>query len=301
MNFQRLLYEAQSCECDIPKKLKPLVDEIMKATANEFSPAIANKINQIWATKIIHSIYDEHWQKWQIVENSDYFFDHVLRIASEGYLPNSQDVLRAKPPSTPDKPVSYKDKIFKVWLPKGAKIEFSYNPDEKLGEILTQVRQQKDIPEEPPYVVWDSHGIILTEFNQIPLGQLETLEIYYFPEGMKPLHLLPAPNKKLRRLSGNPNLQKDPRRINGILSSKDRTHSTKNVSQKIDKRSGLLSLNIQEANNIANDHDSIEYVYVVVNDGIGEKRYRTIPVTNAVNTKIAWNQSFKFNVPTTYI
>eukprot|EP01124_Arcella_intermedia_P007201 TRINITY_DN14360_c1_g3_i1.p1 TRINITY_DN14360_c1_g3~~TRINITY_DN14360_c1_g3_i1.p1 ORF type:complete len:820 (-),score=174.67 TRINITY_DN14360_c1_g3_i1:129-2588(-) len=314
-NFQRLLYQAQEYNFDFPKKIKPAVDDIMKAKIEDFGSDLAAKINTVWQTKTIHSLYEEYWEKWQIAENADYFFDHVVRISSTGFLPNSQDMLRAK-----QKSKSYKDKTFKVWLPKGAKLEFDYNPDETLGDILNKVKHQKLLSEETPYLPWDSKGVILVGSDQITLSQMESLEIYYYPEGSKPTLLNASQNtKKTRRLSGgnhSPSAVRNERISRNIFSSKP-YHSKANilVSNTVahEKRSGTLSVTIHDAQNLAINTETFQTIYLIISDASGEKRYRSLPIPVPppipvmvpggpvpVYPKLSWEQTFKFPVATDY-
>jgi len=287
-NFQRMLYQAQESEIDIPKKVKLHVADIMKATMVDFNAELANKICQIWAQKLFHQLYQDYWQKWQITENADYFFDHVNRIADEGYLPNTQDVLRSKP-SSPEKQKSYKDKIFKVWLPKGAKVEITWNPETLLGDVLKTVREQKDIPA-TGYVAWDAQGFALEGQENIPLGQIEALEIYYFPEGTNPVNVLQKVTPS--------NVRKE-RLGRSWAVVKTGQPSSQKATEELEKRNGTISFTIHDTSHLAN-HGSFENLYVSIIDN-NDKRYRTIPIPNSVPLKLTWDQTFKFNVSTSYI
>ncbi|KAM6503012.1 heterotrimeric G-protein alpha subunit, GPA3-like protein [Amanita muscaria] len=61
-----------------------------------FSPEIADAIHQFHKDPAVQKIIDEHVSEFYLMDNAEYFFEHVLRIGSTGYRPNETDVLRAR-------------------------------------------------------------------------------------------------------------------------------------------------------------------------------------------------------------
>ncbi|KAG6333934.1 hypothetical protein ID866_5156 [Astraeus odoratus] len=64
-----------------------------------FSPDIAKAIHDLWQDPIMPTVLD-HSTQFYLMDSAAYFFGSVLRIGSPNYLPNVDDVLRARAKST---------------------------------------------------------------------------------------------------------------------------------------------------------------------------------------------------------
>ncbi|KAG9310528.1 guanine nucleotide binding protein, alpha subunit [Chiua virens] len=65
----------------------------------EFSPEIAEAIDQLWKDPIIPQLMD-HTSQFYLMDSAVYFFTDVLRIGAPKYLPTENDILRARLKST---------------------------------------------------------------------------------------------------------------------------------------------------------------------------------------------------------
>eukprot|EP01125_Pyxidicula_operculata_P009894 TRINITY_DN3256_c0_g1_i2.p1 TRINITY_DN3256_c0_g1~~TRINITY_DN3256_c0_g1_i2.p1 ORF type:complete len:677 (-),score=108.92 TRINITY_DN3256_c0_g1_i2:1397-3427(-) len=295
MNFQRLLYQAQSCN-EFPKRFQSLVPELLQVSPQALDQNTAEKIQTIWSSKKVRELYQQNCSTWQIPENSDYFFDNIARIGSPDYVPNSQDALRAKPTSAN---IGYKDLIFKVWVKPGPKFEIPYEPDIILADVIEKVRKDRNIlksSESPAYIVLDSDNHKIENLD-IPLSSLEKFEIHFVPEDTKISSALKSPKKDNVK-----NKKKSWGRL-GPGSNGSSTITSKRKSSKVlsalTKRRGLMTVTINHADNLANNNAFYEFLYVVVSDTLFDKCYRSHVISNE-NDKIAWNQTFKFNVMYSY-
>jgi hypothetical protein len=60
---------------------------------------LGEHIKKLWADPTIQTTYD-HQAEFQLNDSAKYFFDQIDTIATLGYVPSEQDVLRSRAPTT---------------------------------------------------------------------------------------------------------------------------------------------------------------------------------------------------------
>jgi len=61
---------------------------------------ITEAIHNIWQDDVIKQFLDDHSSAFYLMDSGPYFFTHVLRIGAPDYIPNLDDVLRARAKTT---------------------------------------------------------------------------------------------------------------------------------------------------------------------------------------------------------
>ncbi|KAF8989496.1 heterotrimeric G-protein alpha subunit, GPA3-like protein [Cyathus striatus] len=61
-----------------------------------FNHEIAEAIDVLWRDPVITRVMDEHSDEFYLMDSANYFFKEVMRIGEPDYLPNQDDVLRAR-------------------------------------------------------------------------------------------------------------------------------------------------------------------------------------------------------------
>ncbi|KAF8995832.1 heterotrimeric G-protein alpha subunit, GPA3-like protein [Cyathus striatus] len=61
-----------------------------------FNHEIAEAIDVLWKDPVITRVMDEHSDEFYLMDSANYFFKEVMRIGEPDYLPNQDDVLRAR-------------------------------------------------------------------------------------------------------------------------------------------------------------------------------------------------------------
>ncbi|KAG5720177.1 Guanine nucleotide-binding protein subunit alpha [Termitomyces sp. T112] len=82
---------------ELPNRI--LADRILAYrfdSQDEFDPAVASAIHQVWKDPVVPKVMDEHSSDFYLMDSASYFFGEVLRIGTPGYCPNETDVLRAR-------------------------------------------------------------------------------------------------------------------------------------------------------------------------------------------------------------
>ncbi|KAF2719280.1 G-protein alpha subunit [Polychaeton citri CBS 116435] len=62
-------------------------------------PRISEAITSLWKDPCVPKVF-EHQSEFYLMDSAPYFFDEVARICGEDYIPNEQDVLRARTKTT---------------------------------------------------------------------------------------------------------------------------------------------------------------------------------------------------------
>ncbi|KAF9260789.1 heterotrimeric G-protein alpha subunit, GPA3-like protein [Marasmius fiardii PR-910] len=84
---------------------RALTDKIAEYELNEsngsaLTPEIAEAIHYFWQDPMVTKVIDGYRSEFYLMDSADYFFSEVLRIGSPGYIPNQEDVLRARRKTT---------------------------------------------------------------------------------------------------------------------------------------------------------------------------------------------------------
>jgi hypothetical protein len=58
---------------------------------------VAAHVRSLWADPGVKRIFFEHRSKFQIPDSADYFFDNVMRVADEKYVPTYHDGITPPP------------------------------------------------------------------------------------------------------------------------------------------------------------------------------------------------------------
>jgi len=74
-----------------------IVQEILKA--KDLTPKIADGIDKIWKNSSIRQVY-ESGRRLHLSSATEYYFDHVLRFSAENFIPNEEDLIRARAQTT---------------------------------------------------------------------------------------------------------------------------------------------------------------------------------------------------------
>eukprot|EP00026_Physarum_polycephalum_P009084 Phypoly_transcript_09195.p1 GENE.Phypoly_transcript_09195~~Phypoly_transcript_09195.p1 ORF type:complete len:353 (+),score=59.57 Phypoly_transcript_09195:269-1327(+) len=64
------------------------------------SPRIAEDLKVLWANEWIQKTYAKSGSEFYVLENIPYYLEGIDTIAAEGYIPNEQDILRARATTT---------------------------------------------------------------------------------------------------------------------------------------------------------------------------------------------------------
>ena len=62
-------------------------------------PAMARRVDSLWHDPVMATII-ERSSEFYLMDSASYFFDHALRIGQADYIPNEDDVLRARSKTT---------------------------------------------------------------------------------------------------------------------------------------------------------------------------------------------------------
>ncbi|CAF1431002.1 unnamed protein product [Rotaria sp. Silwood1] len=76
-----------------------LVRAVDYETVTTFEPQYVEAIKSLWNDPGIKECYDRR-REYQLTDSAKYYLDSIDRIASPGYLPTEQDVLRVRVPTT---------------------------------------------------------------------------------------------------------------------------------------------------------------------------------------------------------
>lgn len=76
-----------------------LVRAVDYETVTTFEPQYVEAIKSLWSDPGIKECYDRR-REYQLTDSAKYYLDSIDRIASPGYLPTEQDVLRVRVPTT---------------------------------------------------------------------------------------------------------------------------------------------------------------------------------------------------------
>ncbi|CAF3833988.1 unnamed protein product [Rotaria magnacalcarata] len=76
-----------------------LVRSVDYETVTTFEPQYVEAIKSLWNDPGIKECYDRR-REYQLTDSAKYYLDSIDRIASPGYLPTEQDVLRVRVPTT---------------------------------------------------------------------------------------------------------------------------------------------------------------------------------------------------------
>jgi len=98
-----LITAANRLECEwSSEEMKDLGQKVslLPSGGDGWNPKVGEQIKTLWAEKAIKQAYEHRDKAFQLNDSTDYFFDEVDRIGAEGYVPNQQDVLRARVRST---------------------------------------------------------------------------------------------------------------------------------------------------------------------------------------------------------
>jgi guanine nucleotide-binding protein G(q) subunit alpha len=76
-----------------------LVRSVDYETVTTFEPPYIEAIKSLWNDPGIKECYDRR-REYQLTDSAKYYLDSIDRIASPGYLPTEQDVLRVRVPTT---------------------------------------------------------------------------------------------------------------------------------------------------------------------------------------------------------
>uniref|UniRef100_D8Q3Y1 Heterotrimeric G protein alpha subunit 2 n=1 Tax=Schizophyllum commune (strain H4-8 / FGSC 9210) TaxID=578458 RepID=D8Q3Y1_SCHCM len=104
--YRNVIDSAQAV-AQIIKKANPespnlgLLDKIIDYDANGIvTPDLADAIRRITSDPATPKIIDEHANEFYLMDNAAYFFENVVRIGAEKYLPTETDILRARVKTT---------------------------------------------------------------------------------------------------------------------------------------------------------------------------------------------------------
>jgi len=97
-----LVNSAQKLGIELEPENKERAANLLKlAPGGEgWTPQVGADVKAIWADKGIRSTYDRRDTDFQLNDSAAYFFDSIDRFLDPNYLPNEQDVLRARVRST---------------------------------------------------------------------------------------------------------------------------------------------------------------------------------------------------------
>ncbi|TRM64273.1 heterotrimeric G protein alpha subunit C [Schizophyllum amplum] len=86
--------------CADPSNCALLDKIIAHDAAGVVTPDLADAIRRIWKDPVTPKVIDEHANTFYLMDNAAYFFENVIRIGAEKYLPTETDVLRARVKTT---------------------------------------------------------------------------------------------------------------------------------------------------------------------------------------------------------
>lgn len=91
---------------------------------NELTPAVARAIKELWMDDGVQECYSRS-REYQLNDSAAYYFSQIDRISQPNYLPNQQDVLRARIKTTGiiETSFKFKSKIFRVFDVGGQRTE----------------------------------------------------------------------------------------------------------------------------------------------------------------------------------
>eukprot|EP01125_Pyxidicula_operculata_P016200 TRINITY_DN5548_c0_g1_i1.p1 TRINITY_DN5548_c0_g1~~TRINITY_DN5548_c0_g1_i1.p1 ORF type:complete len:878 (-),score=98.80 TRINITY_DN5548_c0_g1_i1:229-2862(-) len=308
-SFLSFLYHANHDHPDaIPKKFRESIQHMMNIDQTDPSTLnedMAQKIFLIWSNKSMKELYNNNCKIWQIPENSDYFFDHIIRIGSEKYLPTTQDIFRTRPTTgSVEKKKSYRDKIFTIQLAKGGKVELIYNPEMTIGEAKKLAHKEVNVDEQ--LFLWDENGNSLDNMDEMLISKLESLQIYYLPNGQKPPHKSPRGEKRKR--SGSTSILQSVASMSSISVSTTASSSimgslfSSNKSlkdifedEKIERCRGIFTVTVDSASNLACQSALFEHLYIVIVHKNTDKRYRT-SLVQCTDPSPQWGHIIKMNL-----
>lgn len=87
----------------------------MPAMCSALIRRLADAVRALWTDGGVQKCYRRS-NEYQLNDSASYYFSDINRIAQDGYLPNEQDILRARVQTTGviETSFMYKDLIFKV-------------------------------------------------------------------------------------------------------------------------------------------------------------------------------------------
>eukprot|EP01121_Diplochlamys_sp_Union-15-3_P008046 TRINITY_DN2102_c0_g1_i7.p1 TRINITY_DN2102_c0_g1~~TRINITY_DN2102_c0_g1_i7.p1 ORF type:complete len:300 (-),score=39.76 TRINITY_DN2102_c0_g1_i7:255-1154(-) len=80
---------------DTNKEYAREIENLAENDGEAWSSELAEKIKQLWADEGIQEVYQQR-HKFQLNDSANYFFSSIDRIAQADYIPNLDDVLRAR-------------------------------------------------------------------------------------------------------------------------------------------------------------------------------------------------------------
>jgi len=86
-----------------------LSDIFLRPFTTKLSPGLGQKITKFWKDESVLDIFSRR-NEFQIPDNTSYYWEHIPRITSEGYIPTELDILQARIKTTGIIETSYLDK-----------------------------------------------------------------------------------------------------------------------------------------------------------------------------------------------
>ncbi|KAF7304019.1 Heterotrimeric G-protein alpha subunit [Mycena indigotica] len=84
----------------IPTTDSPHAADVLAQTHAVLTPALADAIWHISRLPVVEKMVDDHPADFYLMDSASYFFNSIHRIAAPTYIPNEEDVLRARAKST---------------------------------------------------------------------------------------------------------------------------------------------------------------------------------------------------------
>eukprot|EP01095_Lingulamoeba_sp_RSL-Kostka_P015521 TRINITY_DN716_c0_g1_i1.p1 TRINITY_DN716_c0_g1~~TRINITY_DN716_c0_g1_i1.p1 ORF type:complete len:351 (-),score=127.78 TRINITY_DN716_c0_g1_i1:215-1267(-) len=72
----------------------------LQSGGDDWSEEVANDIKNLWTDEAVQKAYSKRDKEFQLNDSASYFFENLDRFANPSYVPNEQDVLRARVRST---------------------------------------------------------------------------------------------------------------------------------------------------------------------------------------------------------
>mmetsp|Transcript_28985 Transcript_28985/g.32198 ORF Transcript_28985/g.32198 Transcript_28985/m.32198 type:complete len:349 (+) Transcript_28985:37-1083(+) len=94
-----LLQAAETCEYTVSKKNRKSKETVERCEKLVVSPELGEHIAKLWSDKAVQKAYARA-SEFQILDSTEYYFEHLERITQEDYLPTEQDILRSRAKTT---------------------------------------------------------------------------------------------------------------------------------------------------------------------------------------------------------
>eukprot|EP01080_Neovahlkampfia_damariscottae_P009819 gene9819-2142_t len=83
----------------IAQKIFTMDDNDMLNVKNVYNSDLGEALKSLWNDSGIQKAY-ENRSEYQLLDSTEYFFNHIDRISEKGYLPSDQDILRCRVKTT---------------------------------------------------------------------------------------------------------------------------------------------------------------------------------------------------------